>query len=858
MFQLLRRLRARLKYRHFDRDLAQELESHRAMKQDELEASGVGSADARSTAARALGNVTYMREESRGVWIGRWVETMWQDVRYGMATLRRQPMFGIGTVVMLGLGLGLVTTVFTVADATFFRPWRVPNPETLFYVRSTAAPGSDFAGASVPEYRYLREHSRTFRQLAVTVRDARVRLFFDAEAYESVQSMMVSANYFDLLGARIIAGRSFLPGEDNTTAPSNVIVISERIWKERFARDPNAIGRTVRIGRTPVTIVGVVSASFLDGHNSRTEVWRAISLAEYQDPRHRDFPHATLGRLTEGVTQAEAIAEMGQLSAAFRAGHQLPAISFHLVDTRPRTGNGEALQVVGLVFVALVLVQLVACANVGNLLLARAIVRQREIAVRLSLGAGRWRVVRQLVTETTMLALCAGALGVGIAIAIPSVVTTLYPNSFEAAAFYAPTATTFGFVFGMSLLTALACSLTPALRATRVSMSTLAGERHGQTAASARLRRALLAMQIALAMLLLSAAGLLTRAIDRASGADPGFAIGEFQEVAVQFPPGSQGPRRKTLYEQLFAATRTPDWPPIALNQEAPVADDHFGMPLRTAPTAPVRFVARRGVTPNHFDVLGIPLVAGRTFDDRDDRELVVSRAVAELFWPGENPLGKTLFSGVRSSELQSHLVVGVVPDLPIRTLAKTDPVAYTMSQYFVDRALIRSLDPAVVERLRSVVQRIDPDVTISARPLKEILVDALFIARIGSRVAWGIGIIGLLLATIGAFSLFTQAVEERRREIGIRMALGAQATQVVALVLQTTRRSIVSGLVIGLGLAALAAQLLRSYLYGLSPFDPVAYLQIAAILLFASLVATWIPARRATRVNPVDTLRAE
>lgn len=855
MFTLFRRLRARLKYRHFERDLAREIEVHREMKQDELEASGVAPSDARARSVRTLGNVTYMREEARSVWIARWLDTTWQDVRYALVTFRRQPVFCLGTILMLGLGLGLVTTVFTVADASFFRPWRVPDPETLLFVRSAAAPGTDFNVASVPEFRHLREHSRTFRQLALTVRGGRMRLFDDAGAYESVGSMTVSANYFELIGVPIIAGRSFLPGEDTTPAPSNVVIISERLWTERFNRDVAAIGRIIRLERTPYTVVGVVTGSFMDGHNSKTEVWRTISLAEYQDPRHRSFPYAILGRLSESSSQAQAVAELGQLSAAFRSGHQLPPLSFRLTDTRPG-GRAERLQVFGLVFVALLLVQLVACANVGNLLLARAIARQREIAVRLSLGAGRWRVVRQLVTETSVLSLCAGALGIGIAIGVPRIVTSLFPNPFETAAFYAPAASTFGFVFGMSLLTALACSLTPALRATRVSVSTLAGERHGQTVASARLRRGLLALQISLAMLLLTCAGLLTRAIGHASGANPGFSIGDFQEISVEFAPGSQGPRRKVLFEQLFNATRPPEWPPLTSSQEPTVIDDRYTIFLRTTPTSQVRAIVRRGVAPNYFDVLGIKLVAGRSLERRAVRELVLSREAAEMFWPGENPIGRTLLSGLRSDELESHVVVGIAPDLPVRSLSRTDPVGYTESEYVVDRVLLRTLDPVVVERLRDVVHRIDPEVTISARPLKEVLADSLFVARIGSRVAWAIGAIGLFLATIGAFSLFTQAVEERRREIGIRMALGAQAAQVVLLVLRTTQRSVATGLVIGVGLAVGGAQLLRSYLYGLSPFDPVTYLQVGGILLVAAMVATWIPARRATRVDPVVALR--
>jgi predicted permease len=857
MFRFIRRLRARFKYRDFEDDLAKELEFHRSMKQDELASTGMAAADARSRAARSLGNVIYMREEARSVWVWRWLDSLRQDVRYSIGAFGRQPMFSLGTIVMLGVGLGLVTTVFTIADAAFFQPWRVPNPETVFFVRSAALPGSDFAGTSVPEYRYLREHSRTFSQLALTVRGARTRVYYSGDTFATVGSMAVSTNYFDLLGVRIIAGRSFLPGEDDTPVPSKELVISERLWTDRFNRDPGAIGRTVRLDRTPFTIVGVVTGSFLDGHDSRTEVWKAVSLGEYRDPRHRQFPHATIGRLAKGVSQAQAIAELEHLSAAFRAGHQLPPIPFRLVDTRPGSRN-DRLQAVGLVFAALLLVQLVACANVGNLLLARAISRQREIAVRLSLGAGRWRVVRQLITEIGVMSLVAGTLGIGIAIAIPRLIVRLFPEPFEAAAFYAPRPLTFAFVFGMSTLTALACGLTPSLRATRVSAGALFGRSNSQTRSSARLRRGLLAVQVAFAMLLLTAAGLLSRAIAHASNADPGFAIGEFQEVAFQFPAGSQGPRRKALYEQLFAATRTRDWPPISFGQEPPVSDDRFGMALRTSPAGRPRVVAVRSVTPNHFDVLGIKLLSGRTFDARDKRELVISREVADMFWPGENPIGRTLIDGFQSSDFETRVVVGIAPDLPVRTLANTDPVAYTGAQFFVDKAIVRSVDPAVVERLIDVVRRIDPDVVVSARPLREILDDALFIARIGSRVAWSIGTVGLLVATIGAFSLFTQAVEERRREIGIRMALGARAAQVVGLVLKTTQRSILAGLGLGLLFAGGAAQLLRRYLYGLSPFDPVAYLQIACIMAAAALLATWLPAARATRVNPSDTLRTE
>ena len=861
MFTLLRRFRARLKYRHFDRDLAREIEVHRAMKQDQLEAEGIAPAEARSNSVRALGNVTYMREESRGVWIGRSLETTWQDVRYALASFRRQPVFSLGAILMLGLGLGLVATVFTFAHASFLRPWRVPDPDTLRFVRSAAPFGVDFRSVSMPEYRYLREHATTIRHLAVTVRGAPSEARFE-DSVERVDTMTVTANYFEALGIRLIAGRPFLPSEDSSAAPSNVVVISERLWAERYNRDPAVAGKSIQLGRRVMTIVGVAPASFLDGHSSRTEVWRVMNLSEYRDARHGDFPFAMIGRLGRGVGVDQAATELGHLSRQFRSSERLPEISFRLPDTRPSSANSDMKQIVGLVLLALILVQLVACGNVGNLMLARALVRQREIAVRLSLGASRSRVVRQLLTEALVLSAGAGALGMAMVVLLPSVAVALVADWPERAAYYAPTLATFAVAGLMSVLTAISCGLGPALRATRVSLSVASAERHGQTVHMARLRRLLLASQIALATLLLMSAGLLTRAVSHASAMDPGFDIDALQQVTLNLPSTARGARRDELSKQLVEAAAKGGLPPLALSSSAPVHNDRYSDFLRPAESDKIgiRALASKNISANYFDVIGVRLLAGRgPSPQTGDREVVLSESVAASFWPNESPIGKVVISGTRSDRTHRKTVVGVAPELSVRSLAGTQPAAYAATEFGgLGVLLLRSTSPAAVEQLQALANALEPGATVTARPLRDSLADSLIAARIGGWVAWGIGGIGLLLATVGAFGVFAHAVEEKRREIGIRMALGAQATQVVRAVLRTTQRPVFFGLGIGAAMAILATPLFRNYLYGLSPMDPIAFVQVAALLFLAAMLATWVPARRATRVNPIDALRRD
>lgn len=863
MFSLFRRIRARLKYRHFERDLAREIDVHRTMKQEEIGGSGITPDDARFEATRALGNVTLMREEARGVWIGRWLQEARQDTRYALAAFRRQPAFCLGVIVILGIGLGLVSTAHALVDATFFRPWQVPNGREVYFVRGNPTSRSEFGQMSLPELRYLREHARTIDHLAATERSGRANVYYGDDAFDRVQSLSVSARYFELLGVRMLAGRTFLPEEDDHATRVPVAVIGERLWADRFQRDLAVVGKSVRIGREMHTIVGVAPDSFLDPHDSKTGLWRPLSLRltrtpgdarSYADPRHRTFPYAIVAKLSDRATPQQASAELTGLSRQFRETAGLPANEYQLRDTRPRSGDvGVAL----LALAALVLIQLVACANVGNLVLARSIARQRELAVRLSLGAGRGRLVRQLVTEVMVLSAVAGLVGLGLAFLIPSVVAPFLPEEAPRGEFYWPHASTFGAAFVLSLFTALTAGLAPALRATRVSLSVITSERHGPTVSSTRLRRILLATQVAVAVLLLAGAGVFTRAIAHASSTDPGFPMREFLEVSIQFPAGSLEPRRVALHKAVREATTSDGWPAMAFVNEAPIlAANNSGHFLRATPDSTRHFFRGRSVSETYFDLIGVPLVAGRMPANED--EIVLNKAAAARLWPGESPVGRSLVSGLNSRDSSTRLVVGVAPDLPSGQVDRIDPVVYSLPSPLFTMAIVRTRDPRIEDRFNELVGRLDPGVTASARPLEETLDEALLVPRIGSWVAWTIGVIGLVLAMIGAFGVFAHAVEERRREIGIRLALGAESAQVVRLVIARTQGAVAIGAGVGLALAIAGATILRGYLYGLSPFDPIAYLQVAGMLALAAAVATWIPARRATRVNPVVALRAE
>lgn len=843
------------------------------MTQSALERSGVDAEAARAQAARALGNVTLMREEARSVWIAPWLEGLWQDAKYAARSARRRPGFAVAVILILALGSGLVTTVFSLGYGAFLRPWPVPDPNAVVLLRPRPATAvADYTQISLVEFQYLERQARTFQHLAFTERSATRTGTYRGAAVASIRPLYVSRGYLDLLRTPFLHGRGFRADEHDSTSPSPVVVLSRGLWERAFASDPGVVGQPLQFGRHTYTIVGVAGMTgFVDGTGNDFDMALPIGAMllgatdaerqDFLDPRRSSPVSTRAGRLAPGATEAQAAVELTALSRQFRDTERLPAIDMSFLSTRQisRRGGSSDWQVAQLAFLALLLVHLLACANAGNLLLARGLARQRELAIRQSLGAGRGRLIRQLFVETLSLSAVAGALALGVAYGVPPLVARvtneLPPENFS------PGGVVFGFCAALAVVTALAAGLAPAWRSTGRSVGPLSATGQSPTPRALGLRRALLSTQVALATALLVGAGLLGRAVSHASTVDPGFVVHELQAIDVRLPPPASIPRARAFFRDLQSALASTDLPGIAFTDEPPLSGSRWAVFARRpdAPDVRARVLRRVGVSQNYFDVMGVALLEGRPPSRERPLEAVISARAARELWPdGANPLGRTLLDGLNSRDTRTLTIVGVAEDVAINSMTDFEPSIYLTSEDARPTLLVRDLGPATVERVRAAAGAILQGVTVTSHPLRDNIRASLTASIIGSQVAWSISALGLLLATIGAFGVFAYAVEERRREIGIRMALGAGRADVVGAVWATAQRAMIVGLAAGLALAMGGAQLLRRFLHGLSPFDPIAYVQIAGILLAAAALATWIPARRAARVDPAVTLRTD
>jgi predicted permease len=858
-------------------ELAREIDAHIAERADDLKDEGVSEADAKAQALREFGNTTLQIERSREVWIAPWLSSVWQDLRYAARAVVRQPGFAVSVIGILALGIGPVAALFSMFNGTVLRPWPVRDRSSIAIIKPIPGPKEQYGDLSNLEYRYLREHTRTFTHLATWMPGGGPIAY--GKTNVDLQWNFVSANYFEMLGVRMQMGRGFGANEEDYTSPRAVAVISERLWREYFGAPASILGDTILVYGNPFTIVGVAEAGFFDVENSiRRDVWMprpsvALALASFgspaaqlkslADPRWGGVERVA-GRLAPGISRASAVAELDVLGRQFRSTVPMDAHGYTLRDTRPVSLDPSALSrqlpVLTALFGALTLVMLLACANAGNLILARGLSRQRELAIRLSLGASRWRVTRQLLTEALLMSVLASGLGlglgvVGLRILTLSTGTPLLANPDP----YMPDLLVVVFTIAVAFLASLAASVLPALRTTRISIAARSAGGGAGRPGAGRLRTTLLAVQLALSMVLLVAAGLLTRAVGHAMTLDLGFAIHESQAVSLRLPPGASTERSAVFYRTLRDALEADQLPSLAFSEFTAVTTSYRNIPFRPDGEGPgaSRAILARDVSGRYFSVLDIPLIAGRTLmDDARAQEVVVNQSAARLFWPDNDPLGKRLVTG-NGDAVQRYTVVGVTKDVPVTTLSEIPPVAYRSLQSG-GLVLVRDLSPTAVERIAAVARGIEPKVEVAARPLADDIRMATRDVATASRFSWAVGLLALILATVGAFGVFAYAVEERRHEIGVRMALGAQAPQVVWTVIGGARWPLLFGLGAGLLLSSAAAPLLRRFLYGLTPFDPITYLTTCGILIAAALVATWVPVQRAIRIDPAITLRAD
>jgi len=840
MANIFRRIAYLIGRRRRDADLAEEMEFHRSL-----------------SGSSAFGNATLAHEDARAIWISPSIESVTQDLRYAARSLWRDKAFTLVSLGALAAAIGLTTSLFSAFNGVMWRPWPVPDADRVVTLLGPA-PQSAF---SISEYAYLSASARTFDGLLISrcidgvISACAVRVD-DA----AMNAEFVSRHYFDILRVALDRGAGLHLLDAPTGAA--IAVLSDAAWRTRFNADPAIVGRVIRVDEVPFTVAGVVQPGFSGTQIDRKDIWIPIDAMPRLRP-HYVFDDAKRfatisGRLAAGVTRAQAEAEIDTLSRQFHAGDGASRGRVRLTDATflPAPGTRtRAVSVFGLMMLAVVLVLILACANVGNLLLARASARRREVAVRLAIGASRARILRQLLTECLLLSSIAVVPALALSYWLPGVILERLAGSVSFR--LEPDARVFALSIAVALLTCLGFGLAPALAASRLRspMASLGRrEAHGP-GVGVRLRSLLLAAQVAIAFVLLVNAGLLVRGVREVAVAEPGFDMRGVSVISFELPASYETARVRAFARHVLDDV-TVRGTASAFADNAPFGvADRMWVSVRSGDHRSEDVLGVE-VSASYFDTLGIPVLSGRGFARGEGRQAVlVNESMAREFWPGASPLGRVLtWNGER-------VVVGVVKDVRHYPFAPRTifPTVYSpIDGRTVPQILVRRLDPGSVQAVAAFVRQLEPRVRVSVAPLARNLDDRLTRSRVGAGLASAVGVLGLLLAAVGVFSVFAYTVEQRRSEIGIRIALGARSAQIVRALLASNGVALAGGTVCGLAMSAATGRLVRGFLYGLSPLDPWAYGTVAATLAVAGVVATLAPARKATRIDPAVALRAE
>ncbi|MBV8856054.1 MAG: ABC transporter permease [Acidobacteria bacterium] len=854
-----------------DRELAEELEAHLQMQVEENLRAGMSPSEARRQALVKLGGPTQAVEECRrrrGVPV---LEDLWQDLRYGVRTLRKQPGFTLVAVLTLALGIGASTTIFSAVNPILFEPLPYPQAERLVSISETFDNGARNPG-TFGMYRGLAERSRSFDALAVY--KTWLPAMNGADHPERFEGQRVSFEYFRVLGISPALGRDFQAADDRTGGPG-VVIIGDALWRRRFGGDPAIVGRSVTLDDSPFTIIGVMPGGFDNVLAPNAEVWAPL---QYDMSLGSAWGHhlRTLGRLRAGVSAGQATRETDALGHAVleeqRPETYDPRVKF-VVSSLQEEVTGGVRPALLAVLSAVLLLLLIACVNVTNLLLARGAQRRGEFAMRAALGAARGRLVRQMLTESLLLALLGGALGLLAAQFGAGLLVALSPPELPRAGAIRVDAAAFAFAFGGAALVGLLVGLIPALHATHGDLREAVQQSSRRTAGGQQLtRRVLVVAEVALALVLLVGAGLLLRSMERLFAVDPGFDASHLLTMQVQTS------RRfdKEATERFFAGAleavrRVPGVTAAAFTNQLPLSgdDDEYGAHFEGDDPATAYNVFRYGVSPGYLETTGIPLRRGRTLDEHDvagaPPSILISESLARRRFPDQDPVGRRVQIGPANGPWFN--IVGVVGDVKQVSLVSSQPdaVYITTAQWlFVDRTLslvvrargdAAALAPAVRQAVWS-VDKGQPIVRVAT--MDELLAASAAERRFALILFEAFGLAALVLAAVGIYGVLSGSVNERTREIGVRLALGASRGHILALVLRQGMKLTGIGVAAGLCGAAAASSALVSLLFGVSRLDPAAYLGVVALLAAVSAAACWVPAWRAARVDPSITLRAE
>ena len=878
------RLRALALRRRLDRDLDEEIAFHLSMREADLRASGARADEAQYAARRRFGNVASLKEQTRDMWTFPSFESVRQDVRYALRTLRRAPAFTGVAVLALSLGIAGNTAMFSLVDAVRSRalPYRESDRLVVLWGNVMRA-ALERRGASYPDFIDWRAQATSFEGMAAAD-ETRMTLSGVGEA-SRILVETVSAAYFPLLRVAAAQGRTFAPDEDAVAEKVAVVVLSDGFWRRQFGGDSTLIGRAIVLDGRPYTVIGVMPPSFR-GLGDRADAWIPFvmsSTAEGLAQRgSRGFQ--ALARLKPGVSHAQAQAEMDaiarRLERAYPETNEKRGVEVAALDEELLGGFRPALRAL---MIAVAFVLLIACANVANLLLARAEARQREIAVRTAIGAGWSRLLRQLVTESCVLTGIAAVLGVGLAVAMLGLVLRAAPIAFPSFVHPHVNLRVAAFTAAVSVVCGLLLGLAPAIhgRIARLAEALKESARGSDGARAQKVRSALIVAEVTLAVLLLVGASLMIRSVQQLVAIDPGFDADRVLMARVSIPrqatapaPGTSAPlvvAARTLLDRVRAlpgvsAASLASDPPLSGLSSA-VFYTAEGQSATNAQTAPRAYVHR--VTPEFFSTLRIALRSGRTFLPSEltptSGVVVASEHVVTRFWPGQDPIGKRIKLGNLASQNPWLTIVGVAGEVKYRGLPENPTADPDLYFPFVDRVqqvslVVRTtLDPAsLAPALRSAIREVDPDIPVFAvATMAERIGDQTAQSRFTTWIMGAFAAMALLLSAIGIYGVMSYLVSQRTREVGIRMALGATPREIVRLIVGRGAQLIGAGIVLG-GFASIALERLMATLtYRASILDGVTAAAIA-VLTGAGLLACYLPAVHAARVDPLVALRIE
>jgi len=832
-----RRVRYWLNRRRREAELEADMEFHREM--------------AAGTGRQNFGNMLRLREQAREAWGWTWIDRLGQDLRYGFRIMARSPGFTITAVLVLAAGIGINVAAFNLFDMVALKPLPVRDPQSL--VRLERRSPNDYTSEmAYPSFLFYREHAKTLSAAMATLGVPPMQIDDDLAG---TSCSFVTPNYFRELGSRAAYGRLLDPAVDDAPGAPPVVVISYGLWQRRFAGDPNVIGRTIRLNKKRVTIAGVTPFALAVLGGQYPDIWLPMRQQPYLLDGSKvlsDFNDSSVrmwGRLAPGVSAKMAEQELRSLTNELRRQHPSAVWDKEFIQSSPgghlQVMQPEMYQVAAMVGVLTLLILAVACSNLGALLLARAVQRQREMSIRLAIGAGGWRLFRQLCTESLLLASLGAITGLALGYAVTRIALSLpgSPKWLSAA----PDSRVLLFTVGMTFVSAIFFGLAPALQVAR--------QRQHKTTA----RQILVAAQVAASCVLLIVSGLLVRAAHHALYTDPGFGYERLVSVDAQLGQHgySAGAAQAYLDQMQARLLAVPGVRSVSLVALPPLGHtvsredrEIGGRKMMLYPN---------WVTPGFFQTMQIPMLLGRTFSPGDKNVVVVSQLFARTQWPGQNPLGKQVGDGERKDT-----VIGVVGDAHLNALSDDDateqywPAAQDQMPGMVLIVRMAGVVDSLPVAAKAISESIDPKLFPEIRRIKSLYRDNILQVERLAGVMTLIGLVAVILAGVGVIGLVTFTVAQKTKEIGIRIALGASRSDVLQAILQQFFWPVLVGLIVGAGSAAAASKVLRGALYGISNLDPAGYAGAIGVLLAFLAIAALLPARRALRINVAKALHYE